>query len=242
VRLTDLLGARLLDRSGTDVGAVRDVWLIQDGPPVGPFGAALRIDRLVVGRFGLGSRLGYERGSVAGPRPIAWYFHRQHAGCVAARWSDVVAIETRRVRLGVSADGLERPRSVQEHHESSAARVMSAGLELLDRQLVDPDGRMAGKVDDLELEVRESGPPVVTAILAGPGALARRIGGRPGAWLASVQARLRPEDRDGPARISFGVVAAVGDHVDVTVAREDLDTYVFEGWVRERIVSKIPGS
>jgi sporulation protein YlmC with PRC-barrel domain len=120
--------------------------------------------------------------------------------------------------------------------------VFSAGLDLLDRQLVDPDGKMAGKVDDLELQTREQGPPVVTAILAGPGALARRIGGRPGEWLASVQARLRPEDRDGPARISFGVVAAVGDHVDVMVRREDLDTYVFEGWVRDRIISKMPGS
>jgi sporulation protein YlmC with PRC-barrel domain len=242
VRLTDLLGAHLVDRDGRDVDKVRDVWLVQDGPPIGPFGAALRVDRLVIGRFGLGSRLGYERPSITGPWPLAWYFHRRHGERVAARWNDVAALEEGRVRLRVPAAELERPRSVQDHHEANPARVVSAGLDLLDRQLVDPDGRMAGKVDDLELQTREEGPPVVTAILAGPGALARRIGGRPGAWLASVQARLRPEDRDGPARISFGVVAAVGDHVDVTVRREDLDTYVFEGWVRDRIISRLPGS
>jgi sporulation protein YlmC with PRC-barrel domain len=242
VRLTDLLGAHLVDRDGTDVGKVRDVWLVQDGPPIGPFGAALRVDRLVIGWFGLGSRLGYERPLITGPWPLAWYFHRRHGRRGAVAWSDVAAIEPERVRLRVAADRLERPRSLQDHHESSAARVLSAGLELLDRQLVDPDGRMAGKVDDLELRIRDGGPPIVTAILAGPGALAKRLGGRPGAWLASVQARLRPEDRDGPARISFGVVAAIGDHVDVTVGREDLDTYAFEGWVRDRIISKLPGS
>ena len=44
-----------------------------------------------------------------------------------------------------------------------AGRVLEAGLHLLDRQLVDRDGRLAGKVDDLEFELPEGGPPVVTA-------------------------------------------------------------------------------
>lgn len=242
MRLTDLLGARLIDSHGDDLGEVRDVWLVQDGAPAGPFGAALRVDVLVAGERGLGSRLGFERPSIVGPWPLAWLFHRRHADRAVASWSDVAAVEEGRVRLAVAADALERPRSVQDHREGRAARVVSAGFDLLDRQLVDRDGLMAGKVDDLELELREGGPPVVTAILAGPGALARRLGGRPGEWLASVQARLRPEDRDGPARISFGVVAGVGDHVDLVAGREDLDTFVFEDWVRDKIVGKIPGS
>jgi sporulation protein YlmC with PRC-barrel domain len=242
VKLTDLLGAHLLDRHGVDLGKIRDVWLVQDGPPAGPFGAALRIDRLVAGERGVGSRLGFERPSVVGPWPVAWFFHRRHAGRAAASWSDVAAVEEGRVRLSVGADALERPRSIQDLHEAHAARVLSAGLDLLDRQLVDRNGLMAGKVDDLELALREDGPPVVAAILAGPGALARRVGGRPGGWLASIHVRLRPQDRDGPARISFGVVAAVGDHIDLTAGREDLDTYVFEGWVREHLVEKLPGS
>jgi hypothetical protein len=60
-------------------------------------------------------------------------------------------------------------------------RVLEAGLHLLDRQLIDADGRLAGKVDDLELEIPSGGgPPVVTAILSGPGALSRRlVGTRP---------------------------------------------------------------
>ena len=59
-----------------------------------------------------------------------------------------------------------------------AGRIFEAGLQLLDRQLIDKDGRHAGKVDDLELEFPDgAGPPVVAAILAGPGALSRRLDG-----------------------------------------------------------------
>ena len=80
-----------------------------------------------------------------------------------------------------------------------AGRVLDAGLHLLDRQLVDKDGRLAGKVDDLELTFPEGGgPPQVTAILAGPGALSRRIGGRFGSWLEAVANRLRDGDDDHP--------------------------------------------
>ncbi|HEX8860581.1 MAG TPA: hypothetical protein VGC06_16115 [Actinomycetes bacterium] len=72
-----------------------------------------------------------------------------------------------------------------------AGRVLDAGLHLLDRQLRDKDGRLASKVDDLEFSFPEGGPPHVTAILAGPGALARRLGGRLGAGLEGAANRLR---------------------------------------------------
>ena len=95
-----------------------------------------------------------------------------------------------------------------------AGRVLEAGLHLLDRQLVDSDGRLAGKVDDLELELPEGGgPPLVTAILAGPGALSRRVGGRFGAWLEAVANRLRDGDDRRPARVAFGVVKRIGSAV-----------------------------
>ena len=47
---------------------------------------------------------------------------------------------------------------------------------------------MAGNVDDLELAADpEGGPPTVVAILSGAGALARRIGGRPGRALEALE-------------------------------------------------------
>src|SRR5919108_2098864 len=106
-----------------------------------------------------------------------------------------------------------------------AGRIVEAGLHLLDRQLIDKDGRLAGKVDDLELELPEGGgPPVVTAILCGPGALSRRVGGRLGAWLEAVANRLREGDDRHPARVSFGVVKRIGSAVDLSVAKAELET------------------
>jgi sporulation protein YlmC with PRC-barrel domain len=242
MRLTDLLEARLLDVEGVDLGRIRDVWLVQDGPPIGPFGAALRVERVVAGGAAIGSRLGYERASMTGPWPLAAFFHSRHAHGVSATWSEVAALEESRIRLRLAATGLERPESIEEVQGRTAGRVLSAGLDLLDRQLVDPEGLMAGTVDDLELELREDGPPELVSILAGPGALARRLGGRLGVWMASAHDLLKDPERRGPARISFGVVARIGSQVDLTLGREDLDTFEFERWVRDRIIGKIPGA
>ncbi len=239
MRLADLIGSRLVDADGRDVGRVGDVWLIQNGPPIGVFGAALTVDALVIGRFGLASRAGYEREGVRGPAPIAWYLRRRTAHRQVVPWDDVLAIEEGRIRLRLREGDLGRP-SMEDVR--ATGRRVSAGLELLDRQLVDPDGMMAGKVDDLAIELKDGGaPPVVTEILAGPGALARRIGGTPGAWLASVDARLRGGSRD-PAAISLGVVARIDDHVTLTVSREEVATFALEEWVRDHVIEKIPGS
>ncbi len=124
-----------------------------------------------------------------------------------------------------------------------AGRVLEAGLHLLDRQLVDRDGRLAGKVDDLELTVPDGGgPPLVTAILAGPGALSRRVGGRFGAWLEAVANRLRDGDARRPARVAFGVVKRIGSAVELSVPRAELETYRLEAWTRDHLIGRLPGA
>src|SRR6266496_1573872 len=123
-----------------------------------------------------------------------------------------------------------------------AGRTMDAGLRLLDRQLIDRDGCLVGNVDDLELTEPADGPPRVTAILAGPGALAGRLGGRLGRWLEGVSNRLREGDEDRPARISFGLVTEIGSAVRLAGARADLETDRVERWVREHVIGRIPGA
>jgi hypothetical protein len=124
-----------------------------------------------------------------------------------------------------------------------AGRTFEAGLHLLDRQLVDKDGSFAGKIDDLELELPDGGgPPVVTAILAGPGALSRRLGGRFGAWLEAVANRLREGDERRPARIPFGVVKEIGSAVELSVAKSGLETDRLEAWTREQVIGRLPGA
>ncbi len=59
------------------------------------------------------------------------------------------------------------------------------GLRVLDRQLLDKDGRRCGKVDDLAIEGGVGDVPEVVAILVGPGYWGQRAGrvGRLAGWI-----------------------------------------------------------
>ncbi|MEP6697385.1 MAG: hypothetical protein ABJA34_10975 [Pseudonocardiales bacterium] len=119
---------------------------------------------------------------------------------------------------------------------------MDVDFHLLDRQVVDRDGRLVCKVDDLEFEPDATGRTVVTAILAGPAALGPRIGGPLGRWMVAVQARLRPTDQDGPARIAIAVVKEIGTDVTLSAARAELRTHQTEQWVDVHAIGKLPGA
>jgi hypothetical protein len=240
MRIADLLGAEVLDRRGLPVGRVHDVRLVQDGPHVGTFGAALRLDALLIGPTAIGARLGFERADVKGPWPLKRLFRSVHGRMRVARWERVAAIAEGTIHLNDAAEQLIDDPSPGP----SGGRVIDAGLELLDRQLVDVDGRMAGNVDDLHLVWPESGagPPIVDAILAGPGALSRRIGGRIGTWIGNIHRRLQDCDVEGPPAVSFGIVRSIESDIKLTVRRDQLGTQRFEHWVRDTIVARIPGS
>lgn len=123
-----------------------------------------------------------------------------------------------------------------------AGRTMLAGFALLDRQILDRDGRMAGKVDDLELaEPEGGGAPHVVALVSGRGALARRLGGRLGAVAAWLSARIDPSVGE-QAEISFGVVRDVGNHIEITLRRDELASFALERRLRDGVVAKIPGA
>jgi sporulation protein YlmC with PRC-barrel domain len=125
-----------------------------------------------------------------------------------------------------------------------SGRVMHAGLQLLDRQMVDRKGNRCGKVDDLELsEPDEAGYLHVTAILAGPGALMQRVGRRRlGGWLRSVALLVVPSDRDDPVRVPIARVADIGNHVTLSVDEDELATFGGERWTRDHVIRHIPGS
>ncbi len=124
----------------------------------------------------------------------------------------------------------------------SEGRRLWAGLQLLDRQLVDREGRMAGCIDDLELDRSDDGRLYVTAILSGPGSLAQRLGRvRYGSWLRRVHRVVSLPDGD-PDRIPFNRVSDIGDHVALAADRAELGSSSGERWVRDHVVAHIPGS
>jgi hypothetical protein len=124
-----------------------------------------------------------------------------------------------------------------------AGRVVDMALHLLDRQVVDPDEHLVCNVDDVELtEPEGGGAPYVSAILAGPGAVAPRLGGLLGKWVLAVGRRLHPDTDPDPARIDFGVVDKVESHVCISLRREELWVNAFEAWCRDNVIGKIPGA
>ncbi|MFL6180020.1 MAG: hypothetical protein ACJ73L_08810 [Actinomycetes bacterium] len=119
-----------------------------------------------------------------------------------------------------------------------AGRRYDAALHLLDRQVVDMDGRLVGKVDDLELQIDASGALKVAALLQGPGALGPRFGGRLGGWILAVWKRLHNEVVPTPRRIPMSDVVAIDSVVHIGRSVEKSEG---ELWVETYVVGRIPG-
>jgi hypothetical protein len=121
-------------------------------------------------------------------------------------------------------------------------RRLDAALQLLDHQLIDREGRMAGKIDDLELTENDDGRLMVTAILSGPGALGPRLPDVLSRSVLALWRRLHNDSEPQPARIHWSVVTDIGSAVRLSTARGELPNQALEEWARTRIVAKLPGA
>src|SRR4051812_7530782 len=115
-------------------------------------------------------------------------------------------------------------------------------LRLLDRQVVDRDGGMICKVDDVELTPADDGGDVVTALLAGPLALGPRLPGRLGRWTGALAPRWSTDAEPSPPRIPFERVTELGSAVIVDRSRDELGIARLEDWMRTHVIERIPGS
>jgi len=102
--------------------------------------------------------------------------------------------------------------------------ALDAVLHLMDRQVVDRDGRMVCKVDDVELTEHLDRSLEVTGLLAGPPALVPRYGGRLGRVLEESWRRLglQESNRLVPWRIALALVDELGSGVTLLAEREGL--------------------
>jgi|SRR5919109_1942492 hypothetical protein len=107
--------------------------------------------------------------------------------------------------------------------------------DVLDKQLVDREGRPFGKVDGIVLEVRGDAPPRVVALEVGA---ATRLGRLPlwvSRWLRPLAKRARA------TRIPKEAVIAVAKDVRVDVDAARTPAWSFERWLAERVLARLPG-
>ena len=107
------------------------------------------------------------------------------------------------------------------------------GLRVVDRQLIDVEGRRCGNVDDLALEGGPGEALEVVAILSGPGAWRGRAGlvGRAAAWLGG----------GSRVRIPWDDVAGVGSHVRLRRRADELGLGRGDDRLRPYL-ERVPGS
>jgi hypothetical protein len=113
--------------------------------------------------------------------------------------------------------------------------------DVLDKQMLDRRLQHMGKVDGIVLEVREGMPPRVIGLQAGVTVLGRRLGRRPGRWMARLARRLSPE-RPGAFRVPWPKVQQIDLAVHVDLDAEQSPVYVLERWLRRHVVGRIPGA
>ena len=128
---------------------------------------------------------------------------------------------------------------------STTGREYDAVLHLLDRQIVDPDGRLVANIDDLELTEREDGRLVVSALLIGPGALGPRLQHGLGEYVVAIWRRLRQDIEPQPGRIPMSDVVDIGSAVTIGQRLEQVagpGVNGLETWMREHVIDRLPGA
>ena len=117
---------------------------------------------------------------------------------------------------------------------------MELAREVLDNQVIDRRGRKLGKVDGIVLAASAGRPLRVVAIEVGAAPLVQRLHARGGRWLERWMRR--HGQSLSRTRIPWRRVRHVGPDVRVAVDGERTRALALERWLRDRIVSRIPGA
>jgi hypothetical protein len=126
----------------------------------------------------------------------------------------------------------------------SAARVLHATLDLLDRQILDRNKMACGNVDDVELTPHDDGQLYATALMTGPGILSYRLGRKKlGLWLQETDRRLHGDRDDNPdrSRIPIELAYSIGPAIHVSLDAVDVASHDLDEWAKTHVILKIPG-
>ncbi|MCP9622268.1 hypothetical protein FOH10_32970 [Nocardia otitidiscaviarum] len=112
--------------------------------------------------------------------------------------------------------------------------------ELLDRQIVDPDGNAVGKVDDIAFDRDESGALRVSGLIVGPAALRAHL---PPWFRIPLGMALGAGDRRSRTRqVPLAAVRKVDSAVHITADAARQAASPAEKWLRDTVIRRIPGS
>jgi sporulation protein YlmC with PRC-barrel domain len=112
--------------------------------------------------------------------------------------------------------------------------------DVLDKLMLDRNGRDMGRVDGVVLETRPDAPPRLSALELGPAVLAHRVHPVLGRWVAALESGLGISE-GRPVRIPADDVLSFGDHIKVDRAVGETAAATFEHRLR-RWIGSIPGS
>jgi sporulation protein YlmC with PRC-barrel domain len=112
--------------------------------------------------------------------------------------------------------------------------------DVLDKKVIDRNGREMGRVDGIVLTLRRGTPPRVAALELGPAVLAHRLRPILGRWVAGLEHAFGI-DEGRPLRIPFGAVLNISDQVKVDLAFGETAAATVEQRLR-RWISSIPRS
>jgi sporulation protein YlmC with PRC-barrel domain len=112
--------------------------------------------------------------------------------------------------------------------------------DLLDKNVVDRNGREMGRVDGIIVEAGGAESPRIAAIEIGISVAARRVRPFLGRWAAGFE-RALGVDEGRPLRVPFESIIDINDHVRVDVAANDTTATTVERRLRNAVRS-IPGT
>jgi sporulation protein YlmC with PRC-barrel domain len=118
---------------------------------------------------------------------------------------------------------------------------MNLVRDILDKQVLDRNGRPMGRVDGLVIELGGDGPPRVVAVQMGAVVLAYRLGPRIGAMIARVAERLGGREHRDAFRIPWTAVTDVGRDLEVSVDVTETPLRDWQNWLNRHIIKHIPG-
>jgi sporulation protein YlmC with PRC-barrel domain len=114
MRAVDLIGARVFDVTGAELGAVHDlvfeakgVHIVDSGQP------AYRLAAVECGAVGVAHRLGYGHRDMAGPWPLNHVLARLSQRSITVAWDHIATIDGAGIHLSVARADL--PRIGQDH-------------------------------------------------------------------------------------------------------------------------------